>query len=406
MKRLHLAVLAVLFAAACSAPLAPAQESDEIAIASDFPSSGQSAAAIAPLVAGVRFAVSQQPRVGRYRVVYLPFDDSLSGVAEPIKGDQNVSRMIADPRVLGMVGPYNSFVASDELPLAAEGHLAIVSPTTTFDCLTLPAGCAGSPSPPAARTFFRIAARDSSQGTAMAQLVVGQLGLKRLAILHDGLPIGYGDSLAAAFANEVQALGARVVLNEVYNLTASDFTDQLSRAAAAGAQAVYVGGSPSSGATCRIPAQMRGIFPSTAYFLGGDSLAVGRCIADAGLEASERMLATVPVPRADVSDPRAIAYLKAHHGLKVVDPYTFAAYDCALVEIDAIKRAVAANGGRKPSRDQIVRAIAATQDLKGITGAWSFDANGDATAPGMSFYRVENGKWVLWKAGNVGGDFT
>lgn len=67
---------------------------------------------------------------------------------------------------------------------------------------------------------------------------------------------------------------------------------------------------------------------------------------------------------------------------------------------------MAANGGRKPSRQQIVAAVAATQNVRGITGTWSFDSNGDATPPGMSFYRVEGGKWVLWKSGSLGGEFS
>jgi len=188
----------------------------------------------------------------------------------------------------------------------------------------------------------------------------------------------------------------RFTQNELYQASTNDFSEVLNRAAISHAQAIYVGGESGSGA-CRIRAQMAGILPD-AYFLGGDALIASPCISDAGPMANEHMVATVAVPQPDLKDPRAKNYLKAHPN---PDVNVFAAYDCALILVDAIKRAVEASHGKVPSREQVLAAVAATSDLKGITGTWSFDSNGDATSPGMSFYRVERGQWVLWKSVTV-----
>jgi branched-chain amino acid transport system substrate-binding protein len=63
--------------------------------------------------------------------------------------------------------------------------------------------------------------------------------------------------------------------------------------------------------------------------------------------------------------------------------------------IDAIGRAIDANGGRVPSRSQVIDAVAGTHDFKGTTGTYSFDVNGDATRPPMSIYQVRNGHWAF-----------
>lgn len=404
MRRWLIAALAPGLLAGCTSPQPAADEGDQIAIASDFPVTGQDEKATRPLAEAVRYAVEHaKPPAGRYHLVYQGFDDAIAGIPWEIKGAQNVARMAADPRVMAMVGPYNSFVAAEEIPIAADADLGVISPTTTFDCLTPPALCPGAPARPRTQTYFRIVARDSDQGIAMAELAVNTLHLKRFAVLSEGRPVPYGPLIAAAFAREVTALGGTIVLNESYNPSDSDFSDVMSRAAAWRAEAVFVGsGFPPD---CRLRAAMRGPLPSSTYFFGPDAFPVADCVTAAGDGADEHMVATVPVPRANLDDPLARRFLRDHR-VTGVDPYVFAAYDCALIEIDAIQRAVAADGGKKPTREQVVQAIAATRGFHGVTGTWSFDANGDATAPGMSFYRVEGGKWVLWKSGTLGGTYA
>jgi len=68
-----------------------------------------------------------------------------------------------------------------------------------------------------------------------------------------------------------------------------------------------------------------------------------------------------------------------------------------MILISAIKRAIDANGGRIPTRRQVVEAMAKAPPLNGVTGSYSFDPFGDAVSPMMSIYRVDNGRWAFWK---------
>jgi branched-chain amino acid transport system substrate-binding protein len=61
--------------------------------------------------------------------------------------------------------------------------------------------------------------------------------------------------------------------------------------------------------------------------------------------------------------------------------------------LDAIARAIKANGGRLPSRPEVVAAVAQTKDFAGVTGTYSLDENGDALSPMMSIYKVHDGRW-------------
>ena len=82
----------------------------------------------------------------------------------------------------------------------------------------------------------------------------------------------------------------------------------------------------------------------------------------------------------------------------------FAAYDYAMILIDAIKSAVAANNGLIPSRQQVLDAVAQTSAHEGATGTYAFDANGDAKVPLMSIYQVKNGQWAFVQRLEMVGD--
>ena len=85
----------------------------------------------------IGFAIRQQPNVEGYKLAYWSLDNALGAEQSQLRGRENVRRTIADPRVLGMIGPNSSFVAWVELPVANVAGLAMLSPSTTNYCLTL-----------------------------------------------------------------------------------------------------------------------------------------------------------------------------------------------------------------------------------------------------------------------------
>ena len=117
------------------------------------------------------------------------------------------------------------------------------------------------------------------------------------------------------------------------------------------------------------------------------------CISDAESEANDQLVAALSA-REPAAVPAALRGLTRGH---YYDAYNFAAYDCAQILIAVIDRAIRDNGGRIPTREQVLQAVAATSEFKGITGTYSFNANGDATQPAVSFYNVHGGSWTFWQ---------
>jgi branched-chain amino acid transport system substrate-binding protein len=376
--------------AAHSIPAAPA---GQILIASDLPSAGFYEAAVSAQNA-IRLAIAQHPTVGGFKLAYWPLDDSVAENPSQEKGIQNVSQMIDDPRVLGMVGPFISFVADVEIPVANQSDLVMVSPSNTNPCLTQFGPACGNQAdtmhPTGRVNYFRIAGADAVQGTAMARYVARSLNVKQVAVINEWG--SDGDLIATSLAKELERDGGKVVLREDVDSGTTDFTTFLAEAHSKGAQAIYALGNAD---ICVAQSQM----PDT-LFLGtdgftGDSLCTGQATGGGG-----SILATKPdVDIAGSQDPAAVEVLRAFHQAypksKVLE-YTFAAYDCALILIAAIEQAVAANHGSIPSRRQVLDAVARIQ-FAGVTGNYSFDQFGDAISPLMSLYQVVNGKWVHLK---------
>ena len=387
--------LGTLLAASCSMPWTstPNQSpgTPELAIASDLPLSGILGVGVRPLRDAIALAIHDRGTVGGYRLTYLSLDDALIGTFNSAKAEQNVKLMINDSRVVGVVGPFSSGAAGIAIQLANPANLAMVSPSNTADCLTYNAYHCFDKQVPDVNNYFRIASADSAQASATARFAFQTLHLTRFAVLDDGS--FYGRNLAEAFAGALTAIGGTVVLRKPFSATENDHTGLLHDALVAQAQAIYVGGPGETGA-CRIRAQMPDVFPADAYMLGDDGMAGPSCVADAGLAANDHFLAMVSDSQPPI-DSKVYKEFKAHNIPPA--PYTFAAYDCAQIIADAIGRAIQANGGKAPTRRQVLDAVASTLDFAGASGSFTFLPTGDATNPSASVYRVQDGRWTFWQ---------
>src|SRR5690242_6378648 len=122
-----------------------------IKIATDLPTSGLAESFGKPLENGANLAVMQanahQTILG-YTLQFVPKDDvGSSGVPDPTVGAANVTALISDALVAGIVGPLNSSVALAEMPIANQAPIVLISPSNTFPCLTkdtAASGCSGS----------------------------------------------------------------------------------------------------------------------------------------------------------------------------------------------------------------------------------------------------------------------
>ena len=377
-----------------------------IDIGSDLPTSGADASSGLPTQYGAQFAVTQAGTVKGFTLNFVPLDDAVNGKHDPTKGAQNVQQFISDSKLLGMVGPFNSGVAAAEIPVANQAPLAMISPSNTNECLTLAfdycqkyAGyTAASLRPTGKNNYFRIASNDTFQGPAMADFAFDTLGLKTIAVWDDQEPFGLG--VANNFAKEFTKKGGTVVARQGFDTSAKpDFHTWLNRAKAAGAQAIYAGATSASYG-CIPRQESQGIFAPDSYYLGPDGIGDGQCVKDSGTMANDHMYASQGVADA-ASNPTAAttiaAYKAAHPNPADTAAYTFAAYDCAAILIDAIGRAIDANGGNMPTRQQVVDAMAKTSNFQGLTGTYTLNAAGDPTTPALQIQQNQTAGWTTVK---------
>jgi branched-chain amino acid transport system substrate-binding protein len=393
-------------AAATPAAATTAAAVGEVIIASDFPTSGADASSGLPAQEGAAFAVSQTASYKGIKITFLPFDDTVNGVHDPQKGAQNVQQMLSNTKVVAMVGPFNSNVARAEIPIANAGPLAMMSPANTNECLTQTfAYCDPQPAalrPSGKNNYFRIAAPDTVQGPAMADFLLNTLKLTKVAVWSDNETFGKG--VADNFAKRVVAKGGTVTNRSDFDWkTTNDFKSFINAAKAAGAQAVYAGAT-SATKGCIVRSQMAGILD--VPYIGPDGIGDTQCLTDAGSNTANMYFTNAAGDAAQNPDAASTvaAYKQAYPKASDVGAYTFPAYDCAFILVDAVKRAIDAAGGKVPTRQQVIDAVQATSGLKGTVGTYSFDKNGDPTSATMAFWATKGtpSVWTFQSQFSVG----
>src|SRR6266542_4339218 len=383
--------------AAAAATTAAPTAAGEIVIASDLPTSGADASSGLPTQNGVAFAMSQLTSYKGIKITFKPFDDTVHGVHDPQKGAHNVQQMLSDPKVLAMVGPFNSNVARAEIPIANQGQLAMMSPSNTNECLTqLFPYCDPKPAalrPTGKNNYFRIAAPDTVQGPAMADYIIKTLKLTKVAVFSDNETFGKG--VADNFVKRLTATGGSVTNRSDFDMkTTSDFKAFINEAKSKGAQVIYAGATSATKA-CIVRSQMAGILD--VPFTGPDGIGDDQCLKDAGANTANMYFTNAAGDAAQNPDAASTvaAFKQAYPKASDLGAYTFPAYDCALILIDAVKRAIDANGGKVPSRQQVIDAVQATKGLKGTVGTYEFDANGDPKSATMAFWYTK-GTPAVW----------
>src|SRR5438093_12503573 len=172
--------------------------SGEIIIASNQPTSGGDASDGLPAQNGIQFAVESKGTIKGFKLTFKGWDDTVNGTHDPQKGAQNIQEMIADTKILGMVGPNNSNVARAQIPIANRASFAMISAANTNECLTqtfayCEADTGTTPAklrPTGVNNYFRIAAADTFQGPVAADFFVNTLKITKVACWSDTKPFG------------------------------------------------------------------------------------------------------------------------------------------------------------------------------------------------------------------------
>jgi branched-chain amino acid transport system substrate-binding protein len=382
--------------------------STTIKIATDLPVSGKDVSSGKPVEDGAHLAVMQanaNHTIPGYTLVFDPQDDvGPSGLHDPTVGAGNVTALVSDALVAGIVGPFNSSVAKAEMPITNQAPLAQISPANTNPCLTrdtADSGCSGvSDLIPALRptgkvNYFRIATTDDHQGPAGADYLYNTLNLPSTYVIDDAETYGIG--IANAFIGEWKKLGGTVLGHSSEPSTTTSYVSLLTQIASTKPDVIYFGGIDSTGGTL-IRQQMQQV-PGLQNlpFVGGDGIVTPAFASTIGTSGGP-VYGTVAV--VDTSrNPNAQTFVQQYQAA-FTDPinvYSAAAYDCANILIQAIKTALAKgvqtprNGSdaaqAKVFRQAVIDAIQGI-DFTGVTGHQSFDSNGDTTDKIITIYKL------------------
>jgi branched-chain amino acid transport system substrate-binding protein len=386
-----------------------------IEIGSDYPVSGKDESAGKPSQNGVQLAVTQanqQKLVPNVTFQFVPKDDvGPSGTHDGATGKTNVSELIGDARVVGMVGPLNSSVAQFELPEANEASFPIISPANTNDCLTeaLPPDCSGKNDllptyrPTNKVTYFRIATRDQFQGAALADFAFKTKSWKSAYIIDDTETYGVG--IANSVQTEWAKLGGKLLGHSSAAATTTSYVNLLTQIAALKPDVIFFGGNDSTGGTLIRQQMLQVPALKQTPLVAGDGTQTSSFATTIGAYKSDGsnggpvFTSVASVHLTGDAATKFISDYSAVYGASNIGAYSAGSYDCAMVLIQAVKT-VLASGVKAPAnsndstqgtvfRQAMVNAIQHTS-YNGVTGHIGFDANGDTTSRIISIYTIAN----------------
>lgn len=287
--------------------------------------------------------------------------------------------ILADPEVLGAVGPAGSQEVDAVGQMFVDGSLVHVSSSATAPALTQ-----GDFS-----TFFRVVPTDAAQGPTDARYIFNELGATQLFIIDDqsSYAVGLADQVEATFIE----LGGTVVGRESVTQDDTDFSALVTNAEASGAEVVFFPGQiASQGALFARQIQEQGsdlILFGADGFQSVDDFIVGAAGATEGFYVS----AFAPDIKGIETSADAIERYTAEYGdFGTFGPPTYAA---ALVVLEAMQRAHEAGN---LTREGVLAEVANTDQAMSVLGnPLAFDENGDVLNASFYIFQVQGDAFVL-----------
>jgi len=267
-------------------------------------------------------------------------------------------RLDADPQVVAVIGHLQSYVTVPAAAIYDNGGLVMLAPAATDPALTAQGY----------RHVFRGTFTDKEAGREMADYAARH-GYHRIAIEYVRSP--YGRDLANAFEESAADHKLQVVARQSYGgdgVGDDSFDDVMRDWAALDLDAIFLAGEVPSAAYFVKSARRHGL---TVPILGGDALGSPALLAIAGGAAEGTVVPSVfhpDEPRAEVQ--RFSAGFQRRFGA-VPDAASALGYDAVHLLAAAMRRA------HSLEPDSVGAALHAMRAWPGVTGAFTFDAEGD-----------------------------
>jgi branched-chain amino acid transport system substrate-binding protein len=315
---------------------------------------------------GAKFAIDRHNASGPQCRVELVNTDSK---ADPALAPGLARELVADPRVLAVIGPAFSGESEAAVPIFNEAGVTVITPSATRTSLAEQGW----------RVFHRVLANDAAQGPAAGRFIKKVLRARNVFVIND---VGaYGKGLADEVRKE---LGSLVVRSATVQSGQSDFAGLVAEIKASEADAVFYGGY--YGEAGPLVRQMRagGV---TATFVAGDGVQDPGFLQLAGPRAADGSVLTCPCLPPQRAKANFFTAFRAVFGFEP-GAYAAEAYDAAQILLSGIQ----AGNHTRASLLAYVNAY----DAEGITGHIKFDSRGELPEEAVKIwaYRVIDGQIV------------
>jgi branched-chain amino acid transport system substrate-binding protein len=323
LRRIRAALLVVaLLAVACG----PGRPEGEVIMYVAAPLSGFQANGGQTILGGARLKAAEINKAGGllgHRVVVIGLDDESDSEVAVALTEQVKAALAEGKRVLGLIGHYNSGQTIAAMKIYKDLPLIIITPTASAMELTQQGYT----------NFFRINANNATQAQVDAEFLVKELDARRVAVIHND--DAYGIDLGKLMAQELDRLGAEVVLSLQVAVEQSTFAEEVPQIKAAQPDAVFYGGYEVEAPYLVAELREAGV---TADFLASDGAFLSATIDEAG-GAAEGIYVSgfAPSPEQVVDREWIKAYQEVEY--RNPDTYSINGYSALAVLAEGVKKA-------------------------------------------------------------------
>lgn len=347
---------------------------EKIVIASVGPLSGPNSAYGDTAKSGAEYALKQKQEEFKklgFELELLAQDEQ----ADPKQAVSVAEMLISNPDVLAVVGHPTTGASVTASVKYNQENLVMVSPAATGTSLTQEGK----------KVVHRICARDDQQGSKAAIYAKNQLGVKNAFLIHDKQ--AYGQGLAEEVKKQFETDGVQVLGFEGVTAGEKDYSAMINQVIAANPEMVYFGGYYAEAGIIVKQLRDKGF---KGYFMGGDGFDSDDMVKIAG-PAAEGVIFTSTVGDISATDEgkKWITDYESAMGKKV-GIFTAFGYDSMNVVLHGVEEAIKANGGKKPSREQVLDAVHGIKDFQGQFVKVGFDENGDNQFASVFVYKYAN----------------
>lgn len=281
---------------------------------------------------------------------------------------------VGDHRVVAVIGTSCSVAAAAASPILSQAGLVMISSSNTAPSLTSDLrGNAGANYHPG---YYRVSSNDLYQAQAVAEFVHNQLGLHRMAAIHDGDP--YTTGITEAFSAAFEALGGAVTAVEEVSRGDTDMIPVLTRIAASNPEGIFFPLFPDeAGHVVQQIEEVEGL-AGLALFNTESLLFIELESVDAYLSGPEFDFGANVNQATGRSGHELFAAYRQQYNESANNAYIALAYDAATILLRAIEEVAVADGDTLfIDRARLREALTGTTGFNGIIGPISCDGFGD-----------------------------